>query len=820
MAPQVPKSNLHTNLDLTSGADTAKSPNEITYTTGDVLTEHPIQFFKKTAPGTAVNVDFPHYTISPASNKGLSLGTHTITVSAKANDPIYTGSTSYTFNVVKATSTTGKAFKGHIEADPALPTKTWTGSPITLTNQELVVYYTVDGKKTKLTPGTDYTLAYDNNTNVGQATIKITGAGAYRNETDDSLHFTITNKPLSLSMVKIGNTNLEYTGKALDPKITLVDGSKTLKAGTDYSVTYPDLTAAGKDKQVTITAPAGSSYTGTILAKITIKPHTIKDSEVQLSTTAVTVENDGKTAINSSSISGKLPTVTYTYDRIEENNLNASNGDFDITYNNISKAGTANVTIEGKGNYTGKVVKNFTIDTVNPNAADLSAAGMTKIADISAVTYNGTQQKPSVTVRYNSNVLRNGTDYRVSYGSNTEVGTGSVTVTGINGYKGSISKNFDIKPANISVVSVGSIPSQAYTGGQITPALTLSYAGQTLREGTDYRVYYSNNVNKGAATARIQGLKNFTGERNVTFSIVDKKDADKKIYATSFTLPSTLTVANGSSVRVSATFTPADANASSIRWSTSNASFPFSDGFTAKTTEGENGVDVKANAEGSTVITAELFDENSKSLGKQYTLVRTVKSFSDVGTDYSTTAINTLANYGYTTGSGAAQEFHSTPVINGTSSSTFTPTGHVKRADFVLMLYNKAVADYAAGKTTVDPSKAAAAGFTDVSSSAYYASAINWAVANGIAEGKGNNNFDPNGTVTRAEAVTFLQRWLGGSSAASTQFSDVASSSYYSGAVGWAVKNGVTNGTSATTFEPGTKCNRGQAATFIYRAAF
>ena len=124
------------------------------------------------------------------------------------------------------------------------------------------------------------------------------------------------------------------------------------------------------------------------------------------------------------------------------------------------------------------------------------------------------------------------------------------------------------------------------------------------------------------------------------------------------------------------------------------------------------------------------------------------------------------------------------------------------------------------GRTTVDPSNAAASGFSDVASGAYYSKAINWATANGIAYGKGNNLFDPDGTVTRAEAVTFLQRWLGGANGTSSQFSDVASSSYYSGAVGWAVKNGVTNGTSATTFAPSTKCNRGQAATFIYRAAF
>ena len=148
-------------------------------------------------------------------------------------------------------------------------------------------------------------------------------------------------------------------------------------------------------------------------------------------------------------------------------------------------------------------------------------------------------------------------------------------------------------------------------------------------------------------------------------------------------------------------------------------------------------------------------------------------------------------------------------VTVGTSDTAFSPEEDVTRAQFVTFLWRLD------GRKTVEDTEA----FTDLPENDDYRSAILWATANNITYGKGNRRFAPNDTVTRAESVTFLQRWLGGSSAASTQFSDVASSSYYSAAVGWAVKNGVTNGTSATTFEPGTKCNRGQAATFIYRAA-
>lgn len=125
-----------------------------------------------------------------------------------------------------------------------------------------------------------------------------------------------------------------------------------------------------------------------------------------------------------------------------------------------------------------------------------------------------------------------------------------------------------------------------------------------------------------------------------------------------------------------------------------------------------------------------------------------------------------------------------------------------------------------AGKTTVDPSNAAASGFSDVASGAYYSKAINWATANGIAYGKGNNLFAPDGTVTRAEAVTFLQRYLHEVDGSSSKFTDVVAGSWYSGAVGWAVNAGVTDGTSATTFSPNVKCNRAQATTFIYSAAF
>ena len=110
--------------------------------------------------------------------------------------------------------------------------------------------------------------------------------------------------------------------------------------------------------------------------------------------------------------------------------------------------------------------------------------------------------------------------------------------------------------------------------------------------------------------------------------------------------------------------------------------------------------------------------------------------------------------------------------------------------------------------------------FVDVAESAYYADAVAWAVAEGITSGTSATTFSPNASCTRAQMVTFLWRAAGSPKATgSNPFSDVTSGSYYYDAVLWAVENGITSGTSATTFGPDATVTRGQTVTFLYRAA-
>ena len=109
--------------------------------------------------------------------------------------------------------------------------------------------------------------------------------------------------------------------------------------------------------------------------------------------------------------------------------------------------------------------------------------------------------------------------------------------------------------------------------------------------------------------------------------------------------------------------------------------------------------------------------------------------------------------------------------------------------------------------------------FTDVTADAYYAQAVLWAVENGITNGTSETTFSPDQTCTRAHAVAFLYRMSGSPAAAGSTFSDVAADAYYSTAVAWAVEKGITNGTSGTTFSPDDTCTRGQIVTFLYRLA-
>ena len=111
-------------------------------------------------------------------------------------------------------------------------------------------------------------------------------------------------------------------------------------------------------------------------------------------------------------------------------------------------------------------------------------------------------------------------------------------------------------------------------------------------------------------------------------------------------------------------------------------------------------------------------------------------------------------------------------------------------------------------------------GFVDAPASSYFYEAVMWAVESGVTTGVSANRFDPNGVCTRAQAVTFLWRAAGSPAPRSrtVPFTDVPVGSYYYDAVMWAVENGITKGTSNTTFSPNDTCSRAQIVTFLWRS--
>ena len=146
-------------------------------------------------------------------------------------------------------------------------------------------------------------------------------------------------------------------------------------------------------------------------------------------------------------------------------------------------------------------------------------------------------------------------------------------------------------------------------------------------------------------------------------------------------------------------------------------------------------------------------------------------------------------------------------ITGGIGDGLFGPNQPCTRAQIVTFLWR------AAGSPVVNY----AMDLTDVPSDAYYAEAVRWALSQGITTGTADGKFSPNAPCTRAQAVTFLFRASKASADGAPAFSDVAADAYYAEAVRWATDNGITNGTTSSTFSPGSGCTRAQIVTFLWR---
>jgi beta-xylosidase len=430
--------------------------------------------------GTTALVRGTDYEVSYADN--INAGTAKVTVRGLGH---YAGEVTRNFTITA---------DGNTELTVILEASTYTYDGTAKTPG-----VTVKAGSTTLTAETDYTVAYENNMNVGTATVIITAKGNYAGSVTDT--FAITARTASALTVILGTTAYTYDGTAKTPALTVKDGAATLAEGIDYTVSYKNNINVGA---ATITITGKGNYTGTTAQTFLITAKEVAALTAALEATAYIYDGTAKT-----------PAVTVS----DGSTLLTAEADYTVSYRNNVNAGTATVTVTGAGNYTGTMTQTFTI-------TGKSAAAFTVILGTSTYTYDGTAKTPAVSVKDGETVLAAGTDYTVSYSNNTEEGTATVTITGAGNYAGTATQTFAItgKAADTLTVNLGTSV-YTYDGTAKTPAVTVSDGSTVLTEEADYTVSYTNNVNAGTATVTVTGEGNYTGIITRTFTITGKAAA-------------------------------------------------------------------------------------------------------------------------------------------------------------------------------------------------------------------------------------------------------------------------------------------------------
>lgn len=358
-----------------------------------------------------------------------------------------------------------------------------------------------------LTEGTDYEITYDGDLiNAGTVKLTVTGIGAYTG----SVETTYNIQKLSMSNASFSVAPAYYTGSEVTPEVTVTHSGKTLVKDRDFIVTYHNnIEPSSYYNSPWVGIDGIGNYQGYVTKSFTI-------NRADISSCTVTLSDESLTYTGSS----LRPTVTVK-NGDKELTLNQ---DYYVSYRNNWNAGTASVIVNGSGNYTGSVTKDFQIIP-----ADISNYEVTLYND--SFDYDGTAKEQRYVRLYSgTRWLSEDTDFTVTYANNVNAGTASAILTGTGNYTGSVTKDFTIKPLDISRYSA-SLSQYSYTsdGTEKCPDVTVTYGDKTLAAGTDFTVSYKDNVKEGTATVTITGAGNYTGIINTTFTITaapGKDDSD------------------------------------------------------------------------------------------------------------------------------------------------------------------------------------------------------------------------------------------------------------------------------------------------------
>lgn len=405
-----------------------------------------------------------------------------------------------------------------------VPDQVYTGGKLL---PKVTVY---DGTKT-LTEGQDYTLTYKNNVKAAAAidgtkapAVVVKGKGNYTGS--QTVNFNILPRDIGTDEGIDAPALLRKANKKVQKPVPVVTrNGKKLTNKRDFTVEYPDLLdGAGAYKEAGdyhIIVSGIGNYTG----ERTIS-FTITNNELINKATVKGIKNKPYTG---QEVKQEF-TVKYGKKELTEG------VDYTTAYADNTKIGTASVIITGMGDYSGTKKVTFKI-----TGGSIKKAKVTGIPKTMAYTGNAlTTESPfwgaapvlTMTVNREQKVLTEGTDYTVSYLKNINAGTASVIFTGVNGYSGTLKKNFKILPYVINTDTDGKMSVQLendsvpYMKGGSKPKPVVTYGGQLLTEGKDYTLSYRNNKKTDDGTnpdkkptVMVKGKGNFKGTVPLTFAI-------------------------------------------------------------------------------------------------------------------------------------------------------------------------------------------------------------------------------------------------------------------------------------------------------------
>ena len=623
---------------------------------------------------------------------------------------------------------------------------------------------------------------------------------------------TFTVEPREIEAKDVAfDKELTYTGNELTQTVTVTVNGKTLTVGTDYTVS--DLTGT-EPGSYPVTVAGTGNYTGEVTKSFTI-------SKAQISSAAITYD------AGPYGYTGKewKPEVTVSFNSAT---LTAGN-DYTVSYENNINAGTAKIIITGIGDhFTGLTEKTFTI-----NSAEISGCTFAPIAD---VTYNTKAHTPEVTVAISGRTLEADKDYTVSYASNVNAGTATVTVTGKGNFTGSANTTFTIAKAdlNLSVYTISSLCTETEVKTSTLPSnffladetetgfsIALTAAGgdaiftqaPAVVDGENM-ITYQLNGGTGEATFNVTVTpvsSNYkAGTYDLKIQAYDKTNVSNRIV-----FESGSAVYTGSGIKY---------EKATIAGHSSGMHYTYAPDVATGATLDAAGLPLTV---GTYTVTATYSDASSYGYK---TATFTITKATPAGTPAYTkieTSGKTLADTKLTVGTirpagTIAWDLPLTTVLKDGKEYawTFTPTDTHNYTTLTgkLIPYVDDGTDYIPG---VIDGNSGSFNFHDVSRFDYFYDAVKWAAENGIASGTGRYTFSPDAVCTRAQTVTFLWRAAGSPMPRyrTCAFTDVDSRDYYYNAVLWAVEQGITTGLTATTFGPDVTVSRGQVATFLYRAA-